>query len=769
MGCWLSTTLVSCWLSLQWLEQEECERFFAGQVIDSHRGQPIASALVAWEHAGISLYTDQHGKFEIAKRCETTAYITISKAGFQQATYSLTHGKEFVLLLTPETIELEPITITGEKIAIGQASAVTTPIPEEVLIQRQGKGLAEALSYASGVQILRTGSSIAKPVIQGLHSNRILVLNNGIRQEGQQWGLEHAPEMDAFLASELKVIKGAATVQYGPEAMGGVVIVKPPALPTKKGISSQWHLQGASNGKQGIFSGQVSGYHKGIGWRLQATGKRSGNIRTPNYFLANTGVAELNFSLAAGYQKEKYGVEVFFSRFATQLGIFRGAHIGNLTDLQFALSSPRPLVEAQFSYQIDNPRQRVIHHLFKVNGYRKHEISQWEYQYAFQHNQRQEFDIRRAGRDKIPAMNLNLFTHLLELNYQTSKGKHWQWKGGVSGLAQSNLNVPGTGIRPLVPNYWVTAAGAFALLKYSVPRWDLETGLRYDWRHLEVRRFDRNGILQRTQRWFSNFSATVGVAYHWSESIVLRTQMASAWRPPSANELYSEGLHHSAAALEFGSDSLKSEQSGKWTVGIHAKTSTATLEVTGFAQYIGNYIYLAPQGETRLTIRGAFPVFHFEQTQAALWGSDILLHWQPFQVWSVLLKGAITRAKDLTNNAFLPWIPPEQLSISLQGHIPLPAQSRWKNGYIALTNLLVARQWRTPPERDFAPPPHGYWVSTLDAGVCYRKEKNTLFIGLTVYNLANTTYRDYMNRFRYFADEQGRNFQLYLRYITHSP
>lgn len=741
-----------------------CNGRIVGRVINGYTRQPVAGASVQRMNDGSkTLTTDADGTFAL-NGCERFVQIIISKEGFKDAVYTLPAGEEKVLPLIPETLELATLTVTDEKISIGKATATLATVSDEALARTQGKGLAEALGDISGVQVLRNGATIAKPVIQGLHGNRILILNNGIRQEGQQWGLDHAPEIDPFMASQLTVVKGAAAVQYGAEAMGGVVLVNPPKLPVQAGIRSEWHLQGASNGRQGIASGQVSGYHGGIGWRAQLTGKRSGNIHTPDYFLANTGVSEINFSLAAGYQKERYGAEVFFSRFNTDLGIFRGAHIGNLTDLQFAMSSPRPVVSADFSYQIGNPRQAVAHNLLKINGYLKQTQGEWQWQYGFQHNRRQEFDIRRGGRDNIPALDLNLFTHTLDAVYETGKGNALQWKTGFNGLLQSNLNTPGTGIRPLVPNYWVTAAGAFAIWKYSAARWDAEAGIRYDLRHMEVRRFDRNNVLQRTERLFNNVSATIGAAYYINEKLTLRSQLASAWRPPAPNELYSEGLHHGAAALEFGSDSLQSEQSWKWTNGIILKTDKISLEISGFTQYIGNYIYLAPQAETRLTIRGAFPVFHFEQTNAGLAGADFTLRWQPSAAWETLLKGTMVRARDLTNGAFLPWIPPDQASATLRRNLAMPSESRWKGAYAALSCLLTAQQRRTETERDFAPPPKGYMLFNFDGGARYEHGRQALHIGFSVHNLANLAYRDYMNRFRYFADEQGRNFQLYLKY-----
>ena len=83
---------------------------------------------------------------------------------------------------------------------------------------------------------------MSKPAIRGMQGDRIVIMNNGVRQEGQQWGSEHAPEVDPYLASRLTVIKGASSVRYGANAMGGVVLVEPWPLPTAPGMAGEAHL-----------------------------------------------------------------------------------------------------------------------------------------------------------------------------------------------------------------------------------------------------------------------------------------------------------------------------------------------------------------------------------------------------------------------------------------------------------------------------------------------------------------------------------------------
>ena len=166
----------------------------------------------------------------------------------------------------------------------------------------------------------------SKPVIHGLHSNRVLILNNGIRQEGQQWGSEHAPEIDPFIANRLSVIKGSGALRYGGDAIGGVVLVEPKLLPTDPGIGGELNLAGFSNNRMGVISAMFEGNSfrwPAFSWRLQGTLKKGGNARTPNYWLDNSGVEEMNFSATATLQTKDKGVEFFYSQFNTKLGIFQ--------------------------------------------------------------------------------------------------------------------------------------------------------------------------------------------------------------------------------------------------------------------------------------------------------------------------------------------------------------------------------------------------------------------------------------------------------------
>src|SRR5690606_35068735 len=174
------------------------------------------------------------------------------------------------------------------------------------------------------------GNSIVKPVINGLHSNRILILNNGVRQEGQQWGIEHAPEIDPFTADHWEVVKGAQGVRYGADALGGVIRVSASDIDLDNKWTGGSDVMGQSNGHGGMINARFEGAVKalpGLGWRMQTSGKKLGNYKTADYFLGNTGVNEFNYAGTLQYKKDRNQLELYFSHFGTQLGIFRGAHI----------------------------------------------------------------------------------------------------------------------------------------------------------------------------------------------------------------------------------------------------------------------------------------------------------------------------------------------------------------------------------------------------------------------------------------------------------
>jgi iron complex outermembrane receptor protein len=208
-----------------------CDCFIHGKVIDNATKEPIVGAVILVKEQNKGTTTDVNGHYHIANLCQGTYTIIGRIVGYQEKTYTikLVHEAEQEIKLSEGELHLANVDIKAEK--IDNLTQTKNVLENAALDQTRGQSLGETLKQISGVTTLQTGSSISKPVIHGMHSNRVLIMNNGVRQEGQQWGSEHAPEIDPFVAKRITVLKGAAGVRYGSDAIAGVIMLEPEALP----------------------------------------------------------------------------------------------------------------------------------------------------------------------------------------------------------------------------------------------------------------------------------------------------------------------------------------------------------------------------------------------------------------------------------------------------------------------------------------------------------------------------------------------------------
>jgi iron complex outermembrane receptor protein len=197
-----------------------CDCFIQGIVRDHHSHLPIPGATVLIEGQNKGVLTDAAGNYRISGLCAGTYILESRIVGYQpvKQTIDLHAGHKEDFDLEEDEVHLHAVEISANRTDAPSSQSLTTLIGSELNLTR-GNSLAESLKGVTGVSTLQTGSSIAKPVIHGLHSNRVLIINNGVRQEGQQWGSEHAPEIDPFVAKRLSVVKGAAGVRYGSDAL----------------------------------------------------------------------------------------------------------------------------------------------------------------------------------------------------------------------------------------------------------------------------------------------------------------------------------------------------------------------------------------------------------------------------------------------------------------------------------------------------------------------------------------------------------------------
>ncbi len=774
---------------------QDCQFRLYGTISDGEK-QILPGATVMIRELGKGVVANEKGNFEFTGLCPGNYTIVASFVGYQQLeqTIALNSSQEINPELVEDDLILGDVTVEGERQKFDN-SAIASTLSHEDLEGVQTRTLGEILSQVAGVSTLQTGPTIFKPVIHGMHSHRLMILNNGINIEGQQWGIEHAPEIDPFIASEISVIKGAAAVRYGADAIGGVVVIDPPSIHSTESFGGELNLGYMTNGSVGITSLTVeNGTESGLGWRLQGTIKRGGDFQTPNYNLTNTGVKEYNFTGAIGWEEENKGLELYVSSFNSELGILRGAHIGNLTDLAEAIGRTEPFFIEDFSYDINNPRQQVSHHLLKFKAFADAgNLGRVTAQYGFQYNQRKEFDVRRAGRSGLPALSLELITNSLDVSLDHQLDANMVGALGISGSFKDNENVPGTGIRPIIPDYERGTIGVYLVEKYVTGNWSLDAGLRFDHQTLNVFTFDAQNDLIKPGFSFNNISASLGGDLIVSDRVTLSTNIGRSVRPPHPFELFSQGLHTGTGSIEEGllidggqvaaipsSGNIRSEESWKWSSTLKVNTNKVHIDLTTYYNLIDNFVFLSPK-ETRLTIRGAFPVFQYSQTDAVFTGVDFEFDMDLTEKLSLHSHSSLIWAKDQTRDSYLTFIPAQTFDNSLD--YDLGEVGKFKNIEVSLSLLNVLQQNRAPrvvpiseletstsnDVFDFIPAPEGYNLVNLDFGfkVPAFKDKELSF-RMGIENIFNTSYRDYMNRLKYYADDIGRNFSFSLKYDFHA-
>ncbi|WP_181163641.1 TonB-dependent receptor [Pontibacter mangrovi] len=751
---------------------QDCGLTLSGKVLDHDSREALVGATVYLPELDRAAITDAYGNYHFHQLCQGTYTLRVTYVGYEAEQFSVkvTGSATRDLQLHTNARELRTVEVTGQHLRAHAQSQ--QELTGQELEQTRGLALGEALKGIAGVTTLQTGPTISKPVIHGMHSNRVLLLNNGVRQEGQQWGTEHAPEIDPFVASEMKVIKGAAGVRYGADAIGGVVLVEPKALPKAPGISGDLHLLGSTNNRQLATSATVEGNFEKtppLSWRLQGTLRKAGNAKTPDYYLENTGLREQNFSAAVGYSKETYGSELYYSRFSTDLGILRESHIGSPEDLAYAIARGRPsnADNATFTYTINRPYQHVQHDLLKAKGYwQLGEAGKLEFVYGWQRNLREEYDVRRTS-SPLPSMQLTLNTHTTEAVFAHKPLGNLSGSVGVNTIYQKNTYQ----YSDFLPYFTGLTAGVFSMEKWEKGRLHLEGGLRYDYKHLQVKKFEQaedgsesNRTLIKPTYDFNNVSGILAAMYDVGYHLTFGLSATSAWRAPGANELFSKGVHHSSATYEEGNPGLTSEQAYNFEASVdYFGNQRLNGSLSLYHNYIRNFIYAAPQPEPAELPQGTFPANKYTQADATFTGADLSLRYNFTPALQLDSKTSLLYARNLDTDDHLIYMPPNRFDNSLRYEVG--QRGSFSDTFLSVGGVYVAEQKRVPEkgEQDYAPAPDGYFLLQASAGTTLHFGSQPVEVSISGNNLLNTTYRQYLNRLRFYADEPGRMLMLRLR------
>jgi len=738
-----------------------------GVVRDSARGTPIPDAQIVLIGAQHGTRSSSDGHFHLSNLSPGNYRLGIRRLGYYDRvqTIELSRDTTIDVFLVPLSIELKRVIVEGSR-PLARGTEHEVQLDWQYLDRHRGQTFGDLLTDVPGVSLLQTGPAITKPVLRGLHSERVVITSGGIQHRAQEWGLDHGPALDPFLPTSVAVIRGVASIEESYAAIGGVIRIEPPPLRYHREFAGQLSLLGATNNGMGAAAVRAQGSDLAIpntAYLLYASGTIAGDSRTPQYVLSNTGARTGSAMVAIGYDAASWRSEISYSLFAGELGILAASHLGNPDDLRRAIEVGRPLIVRPWTYSIGNPRQEILHQTLYLHSTYTTDAGTLELQYGWQHNDRSEYDAHAARYTdstllqqalRRPALELSLASYQLELRYRFSDGT----ASSVLGfhlLRQSNVR---SGQVFLLPDYLLYEGGFLGTRTFTIGSWLASFGARGDLQWMRARPYNKAAgrYDPDTTMLFAGIAANGGIERTIGGSSRLRINLGTYWRPPLPVELFANDLHHGTAQYEIGDRKLRTERSVSFDASITTMFGRMQLEATAYAQYFPRLTQLLPDSMPTVTYRGVFPTMRYVQQRAATFGTELSASLPIGSILRFDAQAAIIRGIRLPAGDCMAFMPADRLRLAL--HLHPSALLGVHSPYFELAATAVRRQTAISPSVfDYAPPPAGYIAVDLTAGGQWVLAGTLIQTTLRIQNLLDTPFRDYLSRYRYFALNPGRN------------
>ena len=530
---------------------------------------------------------------------------------------------------------------------------------------------------------------------------------------------------------------------------------------------------------------------------MQANYKQFGDFKAPDYYLTNSGLKNINASFRIGYNGYEKGFSAYYSFVNNEFAILQSSHIGNVNDLVAAINNREPRIIEDFTYNINYPKQSISHHLGKIEAYKRFKnLGKLSVQYDVQVNRRKEFDLRRGNLRTTPVIDLRLFTNSLQTNLETNYGDDLTFNTGVLIRYQQNDAIA-TRTSPIIPDYDKYDAGAYIISNYNLNEsTEFSAGIRYDFSRIEARKrynvndwnnkynydelfpefetgvIDGTEIITKPEYSFHNISASLGFSKYFEDELTLLINYGLASRVPNPSELFSDGLHHSAARIETGLLTMEKEIANKFIVSLEKSNDNFGFSFSPYYKHIKGFIQLIPVGITT-TIRGAFPVWEYNQTNAQIFGIDIDVNKKISNSFRYNGNISLLQGDNLSEDIALIHMPSTNFSNSITY-----TNKKLNQLTISINQKTVLQQNRFPDYNfntfnailqenvlvDISSTPPTYSLFSLNTSAVFKAfKKGDLKLEFNVDNLFNVSYRENLNRLRYFSDELGRNFNFKIK------
>ena len=614
-------------------------------------------------------------------------------------------------------LHLDAVVVTGltGEVHLREVPAPISVIQPADLQSRASTNIIAAIAREPGVSQITTGGAISKPVIRGLGYNRVVVVNDGIRQEGQQWGDEHGIEVDGASVHSVEILKGPASLMYGSDAMAGVLIFNPAPVAAPGTVRGNISAEYQSNNGLVTYSLNAGGNHKGFVWDARFSDKYAHAYRNKaNGWVPNSGFRERAASAMLGLNKNWGFSRLKFSYYHLTPGIIEEEGAGNIGYM--------PGLPFQHVYHY----KAVLDNTFRLGDGRLKALVGW------QQNQRQEYEESASEYGLYFLLN----TLNYDIKYQRESTGGWKYAFGVNGMLQSSQN---KGEEYLIPDYRLFDAGVFATASRELGAWVLSGGLRADVRLLHSLPLEAR--FTDFSRTFPGISASIGAVRTIGRDVHLRLNLSRGFRAPNLSELASNGEHEGTLRYEVGNQNLKPEYSWQGDIGLDFSSKYVSGQLAIFANRINNYIFLSKTAE------GNPPVFTYTSGNARLFGGEAQLDIHPIHSLHLGTTFSYVNGKQI-GGTWLPMIPAPRLLSEIKYEFSHGGKL-FNNAFLALEVDWNARQDHFYAVDDTETATPAYTLLNLSAGtdlVIAGKKRASIY--LLADNLLDTVWQSHLSRLK---------------------
>jgi iron complex outermembrane receptor protein len=759
---------------------------FSGVITDAKSGNPLHRATVYISDLKVGAATNNNGEFYLRNIPEGRHLVEISFIGFTSITQyvNINGNTKQDFSLNESIVENNEVIITGVSSAT-QSKKVSTPITvvkKEELFTNASVNIVEALTKKPGVSSITSGPGVSKPVIRGLGYNRVITMNDGIKQEGQQWGDEHGIEIDELSVSRVEILKGPAALIYGSDALAGVINIITNVPVAEGNIEGNLLGNYQTNNNLKAFNANVTGNIKGINWNIYGTAKQAADYKNKlDGKVFNSKFNENNFGGYGGYNSGWGYSHILFSNFDQHIGLVEGERDVQGYFIKVLPGGMETRATGDDFKETDPfvPMQHIRHSKFVLdNNFNIGKVG-LAINAGYQRNQRQEFGNADNVNEVGLFFDLKTYSYTARLNLPEKN--NWKFSFGVNGINQQNRN---RGIEFLIPDYTLNDLGGYVYVKKEISKLNFSGGVRYDNRSLNSKMLLDGGTVKFDgfKRNFSNFSGSIGTTYLLNKGLSLKANIARGFRAPGIPELASNGSHEGTNRYEFGDKNLTSETSMQLDGGLEFYSDHLSFSTSVFYNSFPNFIFYRKLasvngGDSTINLNGDdLTAFKFEQRKAALSGFEITfdihphpLDWLHIENTFSYVSGRLKQA--IEGSKYLPSIPATKLITEFRGNF-LRDGTTFSNLYAKLefdntfSKRNIFNAYNTETTTD------GYLLLNAGVGtdVVNRKKEKVLSISFTGSNLADVAYQNHLSRLKYAPENMasgregvfnmGRNFSI---------